>query len=84
MADLLLTARRNEHSAKFWKYAEEDEDDAPRAMKALIAGENSVPVTQGEADEALAWCDGRVGWVPRRVPTLEKLELPVAVLRRIS
>ena len=83
MADLLLTARRNEHFATFWKYAAQDVDKAPQAMKALITGETAVPVTHQEANEALAWCDGRVGWVPRRVPTLKGLELPVSALPRV-
>jgi hypothetical protein len=32
--DLLLVAHRNERFAMFWKYAEEDEDDAPLASDA--------------------------------------------------
>jgi hypothetical protein len=64
MPELLLVARRDRHFAKFWQYAEKDEADAPRAMKELIAGRGRVKVTEQEAREALAWCDGRVGWIP--------------------
>jgi hypothetical protein len=67
--NVLLIARRGEHFVKFWKYAEEDEDDAPPAIKALIAGLDPVPVTQEEADEALAWCRGRIGWAPLSGPS---------------
>jgi hypothetical protein len=38
-------------------------------MKALIAGQNPVSATHEEADKVLTWCEGRVGWIPRRVPT---------------
>ena len=63
MPELLLVARRDEHLARFWQYAEKDEADAPRAMKELIAGGGPVKVTEQEAREALAWCDGRPGWI---------------------
>src|SRR3954453_19503615 len=33
-------------------------------MKELIAGRGPVKVTEQEAREALAWCDGRPGWIP--------------------
>jgi len=42
MPELLLVARRDEHFARFWRYAEKDEADAPRAMKELIAGRGPV------------------------------------------
>jgi hypothetical protein len=64
MPELLLVARHDEHFAKFWQYAEKDEADAPRAMKELIAGRGPVQVTEQEGRDALAWCDGRVGWIP--------------------
>jgi hypothetical protein len=64
MPELLLVARRDERFATFWKYAEKDAADAPAAMKELIAGRGPVKVTEQEAREALAWCDGRVGWIP--------------------
>ena len=64
MPELLLVARRDERFARFWKSAEQDEADAPPAMKELIAGRGPVQVTEEEAREALAWCDGRVGWIP--------------------
>jgi hypothetical protein len=82
MADLLLTARRNAQTAKFWQYAEEDEHDAPPAMKALIAGQNPVPVTQEEAEAALAWCEGRVGWMPFDAQSFLTEQFPVAVLSK--
>jgi hypothetical protein len=73
MADLLV-AYRDERFALFWKWAaeDEDEDDTPPPMRALIAGQDFLPVTQAEADEARAWCHGRVGWVlaPSRRPSL--------------
>jgi hypothetical protein len=83
MANLLLTARRNAQTATFWKYAEEDQDTAPAAMKALIAGQNAVPVTEEEADAVLAWCEGRVGWVPFRPASSLKEQLPVAVQHKL-
>ena len=64
MPEQLLVARRDEHFARFWQYAEKDEADAPRAMKELVAGRGPVKVTEQEAREALAWCDGRPGWIP--------------------
>jgi hypothetical protein len=76
--DLLLVAHRNERFAMFWKYAEEDEDDAPLAMQALIAGQSRVPVTQEEADEVVAWCRGRIGCMPlpKRPSLVEDVEWP--------
>jgi hypothetical protein len=66
MAEFILVADRDERFALFWKWAEEDENkyDAPPAMRRLIAGENPVRATKAEVDEALAWCEGRVGWMP--------------------
>ena len=49
MPELLLVARRDEHLAKFWQYAEKGEADARRAMKELIAGRGPVKVTEQEA-----------------------------------
>ena len=83
MADLLLAARRTDQTREFWMYAEEDEHDAPVAMKALIAGAaNPVPVTQAEADEVLAWCEGRVGWIPFMSSGVQRL--PVGVRRSLD
>jgi hypothetical protein len=72
MPELLLVARRDERFATFWKYAERDEADAPPAMKELIAGRGPVKVTEQEVRETLAWCDGRIGWIPTpgRLPFL--------------
>jgi hypothetical protein len=74
--DRLLVAHRDEHFATFWTYAEKDEDDAPPAMQALIAGQSPVPATQEEADEAIAWCSWQPGcFGPYR-------NYPVGVMRR--
>ena len=50
-------------------------------MRKLIAGQNPVPVTQEEADEVIAWCEGRVGWVPLQ-PTSLSQRWPVNELRK--
>ena len=87
MADLLLTAHRDEHFAMFWKYAEEDEADAPPAMQALIAGQSPVPATQGGGDEVLGWCQGRIGCMPvprRRSLPGGAVEWPAEALPRLS
>ncbi len=80
----LLVAHRNERFDMFWKYAEEDEADAPLAMQALIAGQSRVPVTQEEADEVLTWCRGRIGCMPlpKRPSLVEDVEWPVEAVPR--
>jgi hypothetical protein len=75
----LFVAHRNEHFAMFWKYAEEDEADAPLAMQALIDGQGPVPATPEEADEVLAWCQGRIGCMPlpKRPSLRDDVQWPV-------
>jgi hypothetical protein len=62
--NMLLIAHQGERFDTFWKYAEEDQEDAPPAIQALIAGQDPLAVTQEEADEVLSWCRGRIGCMP--------------------
>jgi hypothetical protein len=45
-----------------WWAAARRRSDAPRAIRALLAGRSRIEVSRNEAAHALAWAEGVDGW----------------------
>ena len=66
----------------WWTAASARADDAPTAIRALLAGRTRVELSRREAEQALRWASALAGWDQRAVKPL--FVYPEAALPRRS
>jgi hypothetical protein len=59
---VVLAARKNQTTARWWESATSDAEQAPSVIRALLDGSHEVETSREEADEAFLWAIRLPGW----------------------